>query len=235
MDHLESPSADSAQNTLPIGFVLPHSVLKGGLAELVKAANVEDVKSIRDKAEAVRKYAQNAKLGLELQNQAAELKIRAERKAGNLLNSMKLRGGNRKSKSQSATLKKIGITKHQSSRWQQMATVSEREFTAWVDECRKSDRELTSSSVLRMARHGSRSETSSTRGTDESPIAQEIQELLDHTQTLESIILPVISSEHAVELRQVERRVICRLLKDLKKLIASVDKSVSKMATTLGD
>ena len=124
MDHLESPSADSAQNKRPIGFVLPNSVLKAGLEKLVQAANVAEVKSIRDKAEAVRKYAQNAKLGLELQNQAAELKIRAERKAGVLLNSMKLRGGDRKSKSQSATLKKNGITKHQSPRFNRQQLTS---------------------------------------------------------------------------------------------------------------
>jgi DNA modification methylase len=61
---------------------------------LAEAKTLDDVLMIRDKAEAVRVYAAAAKLGLESQNEAAEIKIRAERKAGELLREMpKAKGG----------------------------------------------------------------------------------------------------------------------------------------------
>ena len=52
---------------------------------IAEARTLDELKSIRDKAEAVRKYAEAAGLGLEIQNQAAEMKLRAERRAGGML------------------------------------------------------------------------------------------------------------------------------------------------------
>src|SRR3954471_22700278 len=92
---------------------------------LDEAKSLEEIKTIRDKAEAVRNYVKAAKLGLELQNCAAEVKLRAERKAGGLLRSLKLRGGDRKSKRHAASLKlaDLCISRDQSKRWQHIATV----------------------------------------------------------------------------------------------------------------
>jgi len=49
---------------------------------LIRATKLADVVGIRDSAEAVRVAAQKAKAGLTMANQAAELRLRAERKAG---------------------------------------------------------------------------------------------------------------------------------------------------------
>jgi hypothetical protein len=49
---------------------------------------------------------------------ACEIRLRAERKAGQLLAETVQRGG---SKSRESTLNKVGISKDQSSRWQQRA------------------------------------------------------------------------------------------------------------------
>ena len=46
---------------------------------LSEARSLDEIKTVRDKAEAVRKYAQSASLGLDVQNRAAEVKLRAER------------------------------------------------------------------------------------------------------------------------------------------------------------
>lgn len=54
---------------------------------------MDDIKSIRDKAEAARNYAKAAKLGLEIQNQAATIKLEAERKAGQVLHGMEKNSG----------------------------------------------------------------------------------------------------------------------------------------------
>lgn len=60
---------------------------------LAQAKTLEEVKRIRDIAQAAHTYAQAAKLGLEAQNHAAEIKLRAERKAGELLAQLKEQEG----------------------------------------------------------------------------------------------------------------------------------------------
>jgi DNA modification methylase len=55
---------------------------------LAQATRLHQVKAIRDKAEALRLYFKQQANGLLLQNQAAEIKLRAERKAGTLLTEM---------------------------------------------------------------------------------------------------------------------------------------------------
>ena len=52
---------------------------------LIEARSLDDILQIRDIAEAARTYARAAKLGLDSQNEAAEIKLRAERKAGEIL------------------------------------------------------------------------------------------------------------------------------------------------------
>jgi len=46
------------------------------------ATSVDEVKQIRDKAEAMRVYARQAQYTLEMQNMCAEIKLRAERRLG---------------------------------------------------------------------------------------------------------------------------------------------------------
>ena len=53
-------------------------------AALEKASQVDDVKSIRDQAEVLRQYARQIK-NVEMEAWVAEIKVRAERRAGELL------------------------------------------------------------------------------------------------------------------------------------------------------
>jgi hypothetical protein len=70
----------------------------------LETAGLKQIAKFRDDAETVRIYAERGGKGLKLQNQAAELKLRAERKAGQILTQLGLRGGNRKSKLHDVTL-----------------------------------------------------------------------------------------------------------------------------------
>lgn len=121
---------------------------------IAEVHGLDGIKAIRDKAEAVRKYAQSAGMGLELQNYAAEVKLRAERKAGELLSQLQLHGGDRKSEQseQRVKLDDLGITKDQSSRWQLTAAIPDRDFEKYVTETKSGRGEVTTAGLLRVAK-----------------------------------------------------------------------------------
>jgi hypothetical protein len=120
---------------------------------------VDEVKAIRDKAEAVRVYAKQAG-DFELQNQAAEIRIRAERRAGELLVDMQTSGerqakerGRPRKVSSPTTLPRLGITRDQSSKWQRLARIiDDATFDKAVALAKENDGELTTAGLLRAVR-----------------------------------------------------------------------------------
>jgi phage N-6-adenine-methyltransferase len=122
---------------------------------LSAAKTLDDVMEIRNKAEAIRAYAKAASDSGDTASMATEIKLLAEMKAGEMLaESTGGRGGDRKSSDTMSldSLDDLGIDKKQSSRWQQMAKVSEEDFSAYVADCRESGRELTQAGLLNIAR-----------------------------------------------------------------------------------
>ncbi|MGD2111665.1 MAG: MT-A70 family methyltransferase, partial [Phycisphaerae bacterium] len=133
--------------------------------ELALVTRIDEVKEIRDKAEALRAYSKQAGESLEMQNDCAEIKIRAERRAGELLQEMHKNGGGRPTKTRNTmlqvsgpTLLELGVTRMQSSRWQTIAAIPERAFEKHVEETRARAKtgdtgaELTTVGVLRLAK-----------------------------------------------------------------------------------
>ena len=135
---------------------------------LTEAKSLDDIKAVRDKAGAVQHYARSATLGLALQNQAAEIKLLAERKAGRLLAALQLHGGDRRSrrKADSLNLKELGISNDQSARWQREASVPEELYVRYIRDATAQGYELTSAGLLRLARSG-RNHTSCPRRSNE--------------------------------------------------------------------
>ena len=101
---------------------------------------VDEVKEYRDKAAAIQAYAKQAN-DYELERKAAHARVRAERRAGELWRDSEKQHGARgvgsnqhkkaeveSSASTPPTLKELGITKDQASKWQQLANVPEDEF-----------------------------------------------------------------------------------------------------------
>ena len=110
---------------------------------LAEYKTVDEVKSFRDKALAIEAYAKQAN-DYDLERDAAVARVRAERKCGELLAETDKQSGARgkagpgRGKNgvvqrdsvleQPKTLAEMGITKDQSSKWQKLAQVPEREF-----------------------------------------------------------------------------------------------------------
>jgi hypothetical protein len=123
-----SESASAAITLAGVGDAGPLGRLETACRLLAETHVLDEVRSIRDIAEAARVYACEVHLGLEAQNDAAEIKIRAERRLGELLASTQLQNGGdaARARSHEATelrprLRDFGISKTQSSRWQALA------------------------------------------------------------------------------------------------------------------
>lgn len=113
---------------------------------LAEAKSVDEAKELRDKAEAMRCYAHQAK-NRDLEIDATEIRVRAERRLGELLAYQKktvgLHGGGRPLKTSSdmervskATLADAGIDRKLSSRVQKIAALPEGEFEIALDNWR---------------------------------------------------------------------------------------------------
>lgn len=129
-------------------------VLDRARVALAAAETLEEVTEIRGRAEAVRGWAKSAREHFELQNTAAELKLRAERKAGRLLANLCLRGGDRKSNGHRDRLKlsDLGITQSQSKRWQHAAGIPSEVFERYFRSANASGEEITTAGLIRAAR-----------------------------------------------------------------------------------
>lgn len=199
---------------------------------IAAAHRVDEAKKIRDKAEAVRVYAKQAR-DLDMQNMAAEIRIRAERRAGQLLLEMAKNQGARgegrprrdgtKIRRSSRTtayppkLEDIGITKDQSSKWQRLALlVDEATFERALVQAREKNGELTNSALI-----------------------LEIREIVTPTEVLTEPDISVIASELIRDIESPTRKdkleTVLRLRKRLnptirKKLILALRNSLDDVA-----
>ena len=125
------------------GSLMRYDAARRALAE---AHRVDEAKSIRDKAVAMQAYAKQAK-DTELITKATEIRMHAERRAGEMLHEMKERGerakpgdkesGRGKKPLSKLTLADLGINKTQSSRWQALAALDDSHFEHKVETASK--------------------------------------------------------------------------------------------------
>jgi N6-adenosine-specific RNA methylase IME4 len=129
---------------------------------LAEIHSVDDAIQIIDLAEAARVYAQQVKLGLEAQNHAAEIKLRAQRRAGEILQQMEKAQGGQPYQSTGLSLKpveeqpqtydKLGISKYNAHVWQTLAAMPAEKFEQVVEETKSEDKELSTAALYREAK-----------------------------------------------------------------------------------
>src|SRR5262249_55354773 len=145
----------------------PLPVVDPGFAALVKydaarqalaeAHRVDEVLTIKNKERAMQAYARQAH-DRELELWVAEIRLRAKRRAGELLAEMKEtgeragRGGDHTgnvTRDDIATLPELGVTRNESSKWQKLAAIPEADFDATIADAMDNHVTTTTAEVLR--------------------------------------------------------------------------------------
>ena len=118
---------------------------------LMKARTIQDVKYVRDRAEASWRFTKMARFDLAVQNHAAELMLRAERRVGELLAQLLPHGGDRKSTARNgaATLAHLGIEPGRSWRWRREAAIPVAAFERYLATAKRLGEPITSKGLLR--------------------------------------------------------------------------------------
>ena len=157
----DESSTLKSQPSAPVHQPDPLIHFENARRELELARTVDEVKQIRDKAEAMRLYCKQALHSLEMQNQCAEIKLRAERRAGEMLSETeKNLGGQVEHESYLSyegtgripKLSDLGISRNQSAKWQKISEIPEESFEEFIETTKSREKELTSSGALLLAR-----------------------------------------------------------------------------------
>jgi O6-methylguanine-DNA--protein-cysteine methyltransferase len=215
---------------------------------LAEADTLEQVSTLRSKADMLRAWAKSVAASLEAQNRAAECKLRTERKLGQMLAQVKLRGGNRRSNGHDdrLILDDIGITQNQSKRWQRLGAVPEGEFDNYVKRATDLGTEVTAAGLLRACRpivsaaFKKRAHTCK-RGASERPssnlastlaceggvaaqlatVLDAAQEAMQHQATLAGLLAPDCTG-HLQPLLPGERKAVSYYVSELGRLLSRI-------------
>lgn len=126
---------------------------------LEQAMSLTDIQAVRNMAEAARQYARAKRLGFETENAAAEVKVRAERKLGEVLAmTEKQKPGDYRKRSAEVTvpvppsLADLGISKNESSDAQAMAALPAEVFEQVVSETKDAGKPLATKPLVTLGR-----------------------------------------------------------------------------------
>jgi len=123
-----------------------------------EAHSIDELKNIRDKAEALRLYVKQQKESLGVQNKIAEIKLRCERRIGEMTQAMPKAQGARTDLTsthealKSDLLKEAGLRQQQVSKFEIIAAVPEDKFEEHIAAVQAKNEELTSIKVLEFAK-----------------------------------------------------------------------------------
>ncbi len=130
----------------------PLATLDRAYLAIEKAQSLDELKEIRDQAEAARHYVKAAKLTTAMANRCAEIRIRAERKAGEMIKASGIKPGNPQlSQGETIGLADMGITRNQSSRWQKIANIPEEIIEQYFGSPENEEREITAVGLAQFA------------------------------------------------------------------------------------
>lgn len=160
---------------------------------LAEARTVDDLRSIREQAEAVR-YAMDVRGYLTSAiNDAVDIKLRAERRLGQLLEGEEKAVGGRPAKtchsqgqvSESYTSR--GIRRQDAARWQQVAAIPEPDFEAYVLRTKRDGDKLSTAGVLRAAKATRNAERNATTASTDKRVLEDLGILVERGEKFGTI------------------------------------------------
>jgi N6-adenosine-specific RNA methylase IME4 len=147
--------------------------------QLAEAKDIPSAIAARQKAIGLEAYAKEAR-DPELINHAVEVRLRAERKVGEMLRGMAERGerarggGDLRKESPPVILSNLGVSPMQSSRWQALASLSEEDFLI-----RLKDAQRAATSAIELTKDERKREKQERRASRETNLAATIKALPD--------------------------------------------------------
>lgn len=149
-----------ARNTQPA----PLLTVEKAREFLAQSKNVDEVRDVADKAKAVALYLRSRNASIESQNDAAEIRLRAERRLGELTKELEKAsppgrpGSKSASRGKTQALKDLDITTQNASKWQKLAEIPERKFDKLIAETRAKGERITTSAPLKLVRNDAKAE-----------------------------------------------------------------------------
>ncbi len=131
--------------------------------ELELARTIDEAKDISNKAEALKVYAKQSGESLEMQNNCAEIRLRADRRIGEFSKKLPVARGKSKMTSHGGesfktdTLKEAGIKHHE--RYEALADIPEEQFEQEIKNIKESGKELTNVTLQRVSQRIQKKET----------------------------------------------------------------------------
>jgi len=123
--------------------------------EIAQIGTISEAKEARDKAEALRAYAKSTGQLMVMQNQCAEMRLRLERRTGELLIEFGTKAGNPNLRPETVRalekdVRDLGVSKDQASKWQRIARIPFEKFEEYLGSMRDSLKEITTAGALRL-------------------------------------------------------------------------------------
>ena len=133
-----------------------HDKIQAATTAIAEAGDLADVLRLHDQASALEAFVKAAKDSVATSNAATALKLRCERRAGELLSAMSIKPGPKAnndslSSTRSVGLDDLGVSPEQSSRWQREAKVDDATFEEYVSTCTQKGLEVTQAGLLKIA------------------------------------------------------------------------------------
>lgn len=190
-----------------------------------EAASIDEAKGLRDQSEAMRAYARQAK-NKDLETKAAEIRIRAERRIGELMLAQRDAGhmatAGRRSKeigssrdpiNSAPTLDEVGVDKKLADRARKYAAIPEKEFDGIVDDWREgieAENKRVTVNLLAAGEKAQKKPASGLSGLSREGLEEEVSGLRDENKELRSRV-------------QKQRSEIAELKQHLKELTSADD------------
>lgn len=198
-------------------------------AALAAAHRVDEVKTIRDKAQAMAAYAKQAR-DTQMVQWATEIKVRAERRCGEMLRDSAETGqrntGGKPSHDATVTkLRDLGITRDQSSRYQKLAAMPAEHFETAVETAKATAGAVTSAHMLRLA-----DELRTTRELDQS--LEQARQDLDRVSRADAAWRPVRLALIGLHARIEEARRMPACPKNTKAELLAMWRTVRRFLST---